>query len=448
MTNDHLDSIDRGADSVRLRGIFTINYLRFYEMNKMNLLKIGLTNNQKYSFIIKPSLDKYPLQSSSAATFTSEQDPQDDPGFGIADTDPGNFVKNQATRTYSRKVKIVLGTVIAFMFLFVLDEFFGHGAFRLEDGHQIGSIGNEVESAGSGLQFFFGRRTKKSNHIVHAWNWFYWSIAKLLTNNWDKYDGSTLQKQVTELEGSLSTLHDSLKEDKGYLVQWEASVDKCDNDVVKLKSDLKDVHNNNWRNQSARRDRFQALNNDWTNVKNDCNETVSQDVEQHVCQGTDQSAEIVDLTNQLQTANQEHEAAEGALAELEACTADCQHGQSKINDGGACSCACFNGFTGIKCDVIDKCRFEKPCQNGGKCTVDGQDSYKCACAAGFSGTNCENNVDDCRPMPCQNGGACVDGVDSYSILVYNLCCFNFHFVKHVFICLKDREFGIEFSIDL
>ena len=39
--------------------------------------------------------------------------------------------------------------------------------------------------------------------------------------------------------------------------------------------------------------------------------------------------------------------------------------------------------------AADICEDEKPCKNGGICSVVG-DTYACTCAAGFQGPSCEN----------------------------------------------------------
>lgn len=54
-----------------------------------------------------------------------------------------------------------------------------------------------------------------------------------------------------------------------------------------------------------------------------------------------------------------------------------------------------------------------PCQNGGRCNVDG-DAFGCECAVGFEGPLCETNINDCPANACENGGLCIDGVGSYS----------------------------------
>ncbi|XP_078350169.1 uncharacterized protein LOC144634989 isoform X2 [Oculina patagonica] len=61
----------------------------------------------------------------------------------------------------------------------------------------------------------------------------------------------------------------------------------------------------------------------------------------------------------------------------------------------------------------DICEDEKPCKNGGACSIAG-DSYTCTCAEGFQGPTCENDVNECATLkPCQNGGQCKNTHGSY-----------------------------------
>ena len=41
---------------------------------------------------------------------------------------------------------------------------------------------------------------------------------------------------------------------------------------------------------------------------------------------------------------------------------------------------------------MNPCTSDKPCQNGGVCTVTGDDSYSCECADGYVGQNCEQGT--------------------------------------------------------
>ncbi|GMT22316.1 hypothetical protein PFISCL1PPCAC_13613, partial [Pristionchus fissidentatus] len=125
-------------------------------------------------------------------------------------------------------------------------------------------------------------------------------------------------------------------------------------------------------------------------------------------------------------------------------------------------CKCKAGYTGAKCEDVDRCYFT-PCRNGGKCTntndavgykctCDGRayygdncenyhacfsspcahgstctnkasKQYECNCTAGWKGTDCDEDVNECavaaavRPTPvklCKNDGVCLNNMGSYS----------------------------------
>jgi hypothetical protein len=42
-----------------------------------------------------------------------------------------------------------------------------------------------------------------------------------------------------------------------------------------------------------------------------------------------------------------------------------------------------------------------PCQNGGSCVDNGDDTFTCNCIAGYSGLTCQTNIDECASNPCQ-----------------------------------------------
>ncbi|XP_027054566.1 neurogenic locus Notch protein-like [Pocillopora damicornis] len=90
--------------------------------------------------------------------------------------------------------------------------------------------------------------------------------------------------------------------------------------------------------------------------------------------------------------------------------------------GGVTYQSCTNGwcsfdevYQGNWANCVNPCT-NNPCQNGGDCTVTGDDSYSCKCPDGYYGESCEKaSVSPCKSHPCKNGGTCaMTGLDSFS----------------------------------
>ncbi|PFX26880.1 Delta-like protein 1 [Stylophora pistillata] len=76
-------------------------------------------------------------------------------------------------------------------------------------------------------------------------------------------------------------------------------------------------------------------------------------------------------------------------------------------------CSLNKVYKGQWANCVNPCT-NNPCQNGGVCTVTGDDSYSCKCADGYYGHSCEK-VSPCKSLPCKNGGTCtMTGPDSFS----------------------------------
>ncbi|EFO99716.1 CRE-APX-1 protein [Caenorhabditis remanei] len=79
------------------------------------------------------------------------------------------------------------------------------------------------------------------------------------------------------------------------------------------------------------------------------------------------------------------------------------------------TCKCRDGFIGDRCDIdIKICSLQKPCANGGQCSIDSKSStgYKCECPFDFIGPQCKTALNEVRCAAsaqhvCQNGGACI-----------------------------------------
>lgn len=91
----------------------------------------------------------------------------------------------------------------------------------------------------------------------------------------------------------------------------------------------------------------------------------------------------------------------------------CEHGTC-IERRGDYECDCGDsGFTGPQCDVpIANCELS-PCENGGKCTDEGE-SRVCDCSGtGATGVSCEVDIDECEDNPCEHG-VCENGIGEYT----------------------------------
>lgn len=55
---------------------------------------------------------------------------------------------------------------------------------------------------------------------------------------------------------------------------------------------------------------------------------------------------------------------------------------------------------------LNFCTTHRPCKNGATCINSGQGSYTCVCDVGYTGKNCESKIETCDDKPCRNGGTC------------------------------------------
>lgn len=85
---------------------------------------------------------------------------------------------------------------------------------------------------------------------------------------------------------------------------------------------------------------------------------------------------------------------------------------SPCQNGGRCSpdgengfnCTCPEGVKGPTCGQDSRQCASNPCSFNAKCTNLGND-FKCECPAGLSGKTCDEGY-DCTRQPCKNGGTC------------------------------------------
>ncbi|CAO4376890.1 unnamed protein product [Caenorhabditis nigoni] len=102
-------------------------------------------------------------------------------------------------------------------------------------------------------------------------------------------------------------------------------------------------------------------------------------------------------------------------AQCEQCVprAGCLNGQCHNDVPNTCKCR--DGFIGDRCDIdVQVCSIEKPCANGGRCSIDTKspNGYKCECPFDFLGPQCKTPLASVKCSAtakdvCQNGGACI-----------------------------------------
>lgn len=75
----------------------------------------------------------------------------------------------------------------------------------------------------------------------------------------------------------------------------------------------------------------------------------------------------------------------------------CQNGgscQVRVSPGTSpqFTCVCPLGFSASLCEIpIANSCDEKPCKNGGTCTLQSLDKYQCTCAPGYTGKSTSNS---------------------------------------------------------
>ena len=94
----------------------------------------------------------------------------------------------------------------------------------------------------------------------------------------------------------------------------------------------------------------------------------------------------------------------------------CQNGGTcNSNADQTFTCNCHPAHTGSLCqNLTDPCTLD-PCLNGGTCTNIGESSYMCDCGIEFTGQDCSVSIDHCTlSSPNCNNGSCVDGFGTFA----------------------------------
>ncbi|CAF0971130.1 unnamed protein product [Adineta ricciae] len=102
------------------------------------------------------------------------------------------------------------------------------------------------------------------------------------------------------------------------------------------------------------------------------------------------------------------------------CTTNpCQNGAQCSWNGVLVTCACVGGFSGSFCQIPPVPCAATPCENGGVCEPTGANTYGCRCPAEYTGIRCETYILSTHPCVtmadrmCQNGGECTVNGDDY-----------------------------------
>ncbi|XP_050532124.1 protein crumbs isoform X2 [Daktulosphaira vitifoliae] len=95
-------------------------------------------------------------------------------------------------------------------------------------------------------------------------------------------------------------------------------------------------------------------------------------------------------------------------------TAVCPPNSMCVDGIASYTCHCKSGYIGSppNCSETTICN-SNPCQNGGSCTLVGNNQFNCSCQLGFSGQTCQIDIDECLSKPCLNGGICHDLINGF-----------------------------------